>query len=243
LAKKPLLMRLSAGPRAKSSVIFHPVDFLVRFASAELDSYRPGDWLNLREELETFTDTTYSTFPLALNVSPDEERPIQELLDDQFCRNAQQTAIRLLGGFVRNPTLYTVEGAGVVFLPSLEAHSLLRVVVKVHKQEDLPPVQVTLWADLMTVFELRAVLVLGSPAALERLRGCPECGAVFLRVRKQRYCSRKCVNKANMRTWLKSNRGRTSHRASSTRSYDKRVRASHPNATIAGRTAKRRRSK
>jgi hypothetical protein len=33
------------------------------------------------------------------------------------------------------------------------------------------------------------------------VRRCPECKTIFLRVRRQQYCSRACVNRANKRAW------------------------------------------
>lgn len=38
---------------------------------------------------------------------------------------------------------------------------------------------------------------------LMRIRVCPEpkCRQLFVRVRKQVYCSRRCVNRANQREW------------------------------------------
>ena len=38
----------------------------------------------------------------------------------------------------------------------------------------------------------------------DKIRMCPECHALFLRVRKQQYCSRRCVKRVNMRTWRAS---------------------------------------
>jgi hypothetical protein len=38
----------------------------------------------------------------------------------------------------------------------------------------------------------------------DRIRRCPECERLFVRIRKQEYCSRTCVNRVNKRDWRKA---------------------------------------
>lgn len=40
-------------------------------------------------------------------------------------------------------------------------------------------------------------------ARLRQVRQCPECDKIFIRVRKQRYCSRLCVGRKNTRDFNK----------------------------------------
>jgi len=44
-------------------------------------------------------------------------------------------------------------------------------------------------------------LFLLNQESLDRIRRCPECPTIFYRVQKQKYCSRACTNRANVRTW------------------------------------------
>jgi hypothetical protein len=73
----------------------------------------------------------------------------------------------------------------------------------------------------------------------QRLRRCPECDTLFFRVRKQLYCSRHCVNAANMRAWRKTSRGRRKSRDNSRNSYVRLRRAQlGPKVKVGVRTRK-----
>ena len=37
----------------------------------------------------------------------------------------------------------------------------------------------------------------------KQIRRCPECQRIFRAVGKQRYCDRRCTNRASQRTWRK----------------------------------------
>ena len=40
----------------------------------------------------------------------------------------------------------------------------------------------------------------------QKIRRCPECSDLFLKIRKQKYCSRTCVNRVNKRDWREAQR-------------------------------------
>ena len=50
------------------------------------------------------------------------------------------------------------------------------------------------------MFLIRLAYLLNQQTA-ERILTCPECKKHFLKIRKQKYCSRTCVNRANKRDW------------------------------------------
>jgi endogenous inhibitor of DNA gyrase (YacG/DUF329 family) len=68
------------------------------------------------------------------------------------------------------------------------------------------------------------------------VRRCPECQTVFYRVRKQQYCSRRCTNRANMRQWRQTEKGKTRESDLNHRRYQSRVkRTGSPKVKVARR--------
>jgi hypothetical protein len=211
-----LFSDMTQKERAKSSVETDPIAFLVRFANANLKAYREGDWLNLQDDLAAFEHRTPLLGPMKLLMAIEEHEPLgayeptvflvlQEAIHDLLLRVAESTS----------PDTDRLVEAGALDLVQVA------LTIDVNRREG--PV-LMLAGKLMPLLFIKAGLLLATEPAALRLRCCPECESIFLRVRKQRYCCRRCVNRANMRAWLASREGRKAHRASSRRSYAKRVR-------------------
>jgi hypothetical protein len=173
--------------------------FVVNFAGMDLDRLRDGDWLNLREDLQTFV--SIDQFMLEGPSPRDEEYTADEI------RALQRELQQVLGDLVakREPsgnhwplTQYTKLidlkdlALGVTPLDPLgmPGHNMLRA-----------------QAPARNVFFLHLFLLLCQEPTGRILR-CPECGTIFYRVRGQRYCTRRCVNRVNRRDWVEAKRQR-----------------------------------
>ena len=172
------------------------LQFAVRFATEDLSQYSDGDWLKLREDFDRY-------LLLRMNATV--------VLED-------------LGGFVPTviaddpvdmPRSWFVElqqEVGVLLrriaghLPRITPGQpppndwLRPISIAVEKY----PVQKMEAGWLMSVrgrsrdvfFEVLFGLLAQEPADQIRLCPRPECGRMFYRIRRQEYCSRRCVNKA-----------------------------------------------
>jgi hypothetical protein len=103
---------------------------------------------------------------------------------------------------------------------------------------DVPEIRVKMWldwkhgqlddkgllidGDLRNLFLVTLAFLLNQDIA--HVQRCPECGRVFYRVRKQRYCSRRCTNRTNMRKWRKTEKGRNGESKRNARRYVARLR-------------------
>jgi hypothetical protein len=54
---------------------------------------------------------------------------------------------------------------------------------------------------------LMKLLLLLNEQSLDNVSDCPECGKIFYRIRRQKYCSPKCTNTATVRAYRKSETG------------------------------------
>jgi hypothetical protein len=236
------LRRKAVEKPQKVSAAFDPVAFLVRFMNTDLGQLREGDRLNLLDDFGAFVGAELS----GLAFEPTDERPtidgagvqrlqtelrelIRPIAESQTTVDPQSRFGRIVAehaGLAGAATSYSrpVKSAFVGMTRAPGKGSRLRVSAP--------------HAELVFLKAALLLLVVKTPAQ-QRLRVCPECGDVFLRVRKQRYCTRRCVNKVNMRAWVARTHGKASHRASSRKSYVKRVRARiSPNVKVHQRVKK-----
>lgn len=223
----------------KSPADADAIAFLVRFINADLDQYREGDWLNLQDDLVSFGRAELA----GLSFNPTDQPMLSDALVARAFRRLQQDLRELLRPIAESQSAIDPQSR---FGRELARHSdmssestrplegaFFTVVVE---PGDAPRLKVSARSTELTFIKAVLLMLVVTSTAQTRLRLCPECGAVFLRVRKQLYCSRRCVNRANMRAWLSEPNRKASHRASSTRSYAKRVRArTHARVKVGGR--------
>lgn len=220
LLMKHLLRDTRRNESRKSSVEADPIAFLVRFANADLEQFREGDWLNLRDDLAALARALLSG-PLILTLMPtNEPRRLGAVDSGEYVEwlQLQDNFRRVLRTVAASQSPIDPQGL------SSGAIELVTVGISVAADPTKGPC-VELSGEYPTLLFVKAVLLLAAEPAAARLRLCPECESMFLRIRKQQYCGRKCVNKANMRAWLGRQHGKASHRASSRRSYVKRTHA------------------
>jgi hypothetical protein len=165
--------------------------FAIHFAAMDLDNMRPGDWLNLKDDLASFLDCkrrprVYVHTKGAVLVNPSEQPLPGEYTDEDFRALQQDTNLLLQslvwdGGFT----------AGM-----LDIHAYVGIVPLPETTDYVHCVQ----GATRDVFLLYLWLLIREEG-IDRIRRCPECNKMFYRVAKQQYCTRACTNRANVRTW------------------------------------------
>jgi len=167
------------------------VEFAIRFAQMDLDTLRPGDWLNLRDDFALFlVCKAGQRRPLAqrgeIMTMPLAHPLPSEFSEDDF--RALQMEVRVIvqslvhEGLLSAP-MTEIHGYFFLFRPSTGDWSVLTAQGATR--------------DMCLV----TLLFLLNQESLDRIRRCPECGTIFYRIQKQQYCSRSCTNRANVRTW------------------------------------------
>lgn len=181
--------------------------FAVAFAQMDLSQFRPGDWLNLRGDLTSFLGLTPgSVTPLAslggIEAVIADPHP-QEWAEKDF-EKLQKTTYGLLVSKAEDIEMAQIREPSTEKGPRTENDSrpfsggnLLFVVAP---RSPGRPAFPTFYGSASNMFFLILALLLGQQPS-DRIRRCPECQRLFLRIRKQEYCSRMCVNRVNKRTW------------------------------------------
>src|SRR5262249_26342123 len=72
------------------------------------------------------------------------------------------------------------------------------------------------------LFFIRFGLVLMEEGT-SQVQACPECGRLFYRVRKQKYCSKTCINRVSRRNWLANPKNKKKDRQWAQERYERRV--------------------
>jgi hypothetical protein len=168
--------------------------FAISFAQLDLDRLRPGDWLNLRDDLTTFLGLQVGRRrPVAdtggvLVAGLDGPQP-EDLSIDDFRRLQAEVRSILAEQVDVQPT-----GEHIASFRAIQAeYAVLPWAIYIRG-----PVH-----D-MTLLTLMHLLFRQPTAPIRR---CPECQTIFYRVRKQRYCSRPCVHRTAVRKWRQTEAG------------------------------------
>jgi len=178
------------------------IEFAVQFAQVDLDALRRGDWSKLRDDLQrlrwpsmpAFTSTRKTDRRELVGAFEALEDPEQEL-PDEVVRKIQQETRHLLNDIVdgreaalgrrpyRQPAKYRAE---LHWFPVVFADQITRQVEGTVGDQFIEHLFTALRDD-----------------APDRVLRCPEpeCGRLFVRQRKQTYCSRRCINRAHSRKW------------------------------------------
>src|SRR5262249_40866776 len=77
-------------------------------------------------------------------------------------------------------------------------------------------------SDPKNLFFIRFGLTLIQEGA-SQLATCQECKRIFYRVRKQKYCSKTCINRVSRRNWLKNPKNRTKNKKWARERYERHV--------------------
>jgi hypothetical protein len=159
----------------------NPYRLLVELAEFDPETARPGDWLNYQAGLTMLTVGGNVQMATHLLV----EKPLK--LPDP------ETEVRAVHADLQKVVRQFAAGGRVELVP-------VTAKVAAIGSEPAPTGRLLVTGSRRDTAILMAVMLLARPEQ-PPLALCPEDGRVFLRVRRQQYCSRACVNRANVRAY------------------------------------------
>jgi hypothetical protein len=185
------------------------LQFVVRFAQMDLDTLRPGDWLNLRDDLRAFFLGSWykhdlgsdSLPPLAAGdvfVHPT-ARPFPEEYPEEEFRTLQSETYKILRQAI--PLEGEMYGTPPPVVPQPVAIDG-PISLTVPHLDGLIPAKgrhmLVAEGSTRDMFLLLTFLLLAKESTA-RIRRCPECDSLFYRAKT--YCSRTCANRVATRKW------------------------------------------
>jgi hypothetical protein len=199
------------------------VKFAIQFIQLDFDRLRPGDWLNLREDLMNFL---FPEGALAqMHIYPPDLPEEHSVAAIQLLRQ-DVTAILdavVMCGEDFPPDKY--EDGPVPRLVSPSPQLSVRPTFVLFPEQRPGQLILTWLGPFRDAFLMQLITSL-IQLPLDTLRRCPECGMIFFRVRKQEYCKRQCVHRANIRKWRQTDAGKKYERERSHTRYKDRVQES-----------------
>ncbi len=190
---------------------------MVEFARSEsvFKEMKEWEWLKVKDELQSFiSGTPDDVFQISAELFEGDLTPEWvELLRGEAQRNFDLLLHGGLDKTVKHPektVVFLLEKIGAV-LAGPERK------INIHAMVDKP------LSRLATLFKFRTLIVLRDEG-IDKITDCPECGRVFLRSRKRRYCSKLCTDRVARRVWLKDPKNRAKDAQSAHGRYERRVR-------------------
>ena len=168
--------------------------FVVRFASLDLDRCREGDWYNLREDLRDFLLPTHASLrPGGLHLWPTDP-PMPEAYSPADFKALQAEVRDMLA-------LVVVSRAGNEVWP----YKPVAFRLALPHVPDMPAAHpgrhfVSAQGSTRDLFLLGVAWLLAE-VNTSTLSRCPECDTIFLRKSNQLYCARACANKVAYRAY------------------------------------------
>jgi hypothetical protein len=195
------------------------LEFAIRFAQLDLDRLRPGDWLNLRDDLRAFLGQQVGQ----MRSVTDTGGVLVSGLDDPQPEDLPIDDFRHLQAEVRSVLAERVD-----VQPTGERIASPRAI---HAEYAVLPHAIYAKGPVhdMTLLTLMHLLFRHRAAPIGR---CPECQTIFYRVRKQQYCTRACVHRANVRKWRQTEPGKQYERARSRTRYEARAKPAGSNVKL-----------
>ena len=183
------------------------LQFAVRFAKTNLDEARPGDWSNLRDDLGWVFGIKRAQAQIRLMPAGTWiflPAPQPWAMSDKELRKLQAATLTLLehvadtkagrkespiplGFRTTSEKLPCLSDGGLAFLVKGKPYDLFLELLFMH---------------LAKAGTVRPVL------------RCPECDDLFYRIRKQKFCSNRCVRKSNWRDYIRTPDGKAAKRRS-----------------------------
>ena len=184
--------------RGKMTTAADRLHFAVAFAEANLDHHRESDWMRLREDLEGFLyGSAGQPMPAFGGLTIQAMAPPfpAEYPKDRF-RELQAEVRGLLYGIAPSPGVDVNGGPGFTLSQTWNP-------VRIGQH-----VMLAASSSVRDGFLFLLVLLLAQHG-LQNVRRCAaqDCGRLFWRTRRdQLYDSRTCVNRVNMRAWVRKQR-------------------------------------
>lgn len=199
------------------------VQFALQFAQMTLDTLSPGKALTLREDLEDFLrcrpGKPYMVDPGGVVAAPLRmlTPPLPQAYPEDALRQLQQETRAIFTHLVDSRNAWAKDIAqpwvnipvqySLTSFPTYGKQSSNSLMIK---------------GTIRDVF-LMLLLVLLSEEPTDRVLRCPECATLFYRIRKQQYCSRPCVNRANVRNWRQDKEVKQAEAERAHTRYEKRT--------------------
>ena len=187
------------------------MEWLLRFAQTDLAELSPGQWSDLRAEIELFlrdgppagSGGHFSLFALHKQAGG-----LGELAEVR--KESTEGAARLQTTLKAMLTDYLHKGYARLSFDPKGYYEIHRPDAK--RPPQFRKAQVQLRAQsFQDIFTYRIVTLLAEHH--ERIRECQECKRIFLARRgKQELCSRRCLNRVNQRKFQKQKREKAEHR-------------------------------
>jgi hypothetical protein len=175
--------------------------FIVAFANRDLTAMPDRDWTNLQDDVRRF-------FPMSDNVTAG--CVVFDPSKDPECHKFPKLKFQPLQNELRELLVARLEPRfedgheGVAPSPiKLEVTYWYMKMI-----DDVGAGFLVAYGKIRDLFLQRTINLLLDPQASSTIRQCPECNKFFLRIRRQLYCSRKCVDRVNHRDWLKTINGK-----------------------------------
>ena len=178
------------------------IKFAIRLAKVDLQTLRPGDWLNLRDDLAQFSISKGGSS--LKDLGGIRAVPLKEPLPGDYTENdflkLQKDMKNLLAGVSRISTEKGAMGAMTRLGP---------VDLNLSDPFGYGEVFVSAQGSTRDMFLLQLLFLLRQEG-VENLMTCPECGEVFFREdKRQKYCKRGCSNLASVKRFhRKAKKGR-----------------------------------
>jgi hypothetical protein len=169
------------------------LQFAIEFAQMNLDDLREGDWLNLREDFETYTSrrgwVSIESVSGACVLVSCVEPPLPENFELRHFQALQRVTLPLLRQIAsQTGSFSTFADVLIALFPhgwNGSTPGRHQVVIKGTTEQCF--LNLIFW------------LVMQEPP--DRILACPECQTLFYRVKQQAYCSRKCGNRVTVRNF------------------------------------------
>jgi len=201
------------------------VQFALQFAQMDLNTLSPGRALTLREDLEDFLGCRpgkqYSIDPGDVRAAPLSmlTPPLPQEYPEDTLRQLQQETRAIFAHLVDSRNTWVkdisqpwVNIPGQYYLASFPTYG--------KKSSN----HLMMKGTIRDVF-LMMLLALLNQEPTDRILRCPECKTLFYRIRKQQYCSRPCVNRANVRNWRQDEKVRQDEAERAHTRYEKKKKA------------------
>jgi hypothetical protein len=161
--------------------------FVLEFAAMDLGQLRRGDWLNLQDDWQAFfcIDHVIVEGPRPQDYSPDEFRALQQEVQQLLKELVQQREATGHWPLAQHTTPFPVH-------VTYEVVPLDRL--------GLPGGAMFRWRGPTRDVFLLVFSSLLQQVGTGRIAQCPECGTICYRNHKRKYCSRRCVDRANQRS-------------------------------------------
>ena len=210
--------------------------WVVDFANQDLTGFREGDWLNLRDDLRQLLNRPIAG--IEVKVAFEFQKESRERLGEiqnklrEFLRGVATNNMTLSDKRPgRKGILLEAIPLSLSYGCSFSWQSFLSSYEKESVVKEIPPAGIFASADDVYDAVLFAVMLLLA-GLHDNLRTCPECDRIFFKIRKQRYCSKRCINAATRREWLKVPKNRKKESEWAHKRYERRVRKLMPHVTV-----------